>query len=62
LVCPVCGDVIGVYEPLIALEGGSARRTSLALEPMLGSSEEMIIHVGCKSGFDERLARLTGGA
>jgi len=54
LFCAVCGDVIGVYEPLIAVDAGSVRRTSLAIEPTLGSGEEAIAHAGCESDADER--------
>jgi hypothetical protein len=31
--CRRCGDVIGVYEPMILLEDGKARETSRAAEP-----------------------------
>ena len=31
--CHHCGDVIGVYEPLITLVDGRAHETSRALEP-----------------------------
>jgi hypothetical protein len=31
--CPPCGDVIGVYEPMIVLTDGQARITSRAAEP-----------------------------
>jgi hypothetical protein len=30
--CHHCGDVIGVYEPMIVLAGGEARKTSKAAE------------------------------
>jgi hypothetical protein len=31
--CAHCGEVIGVYEPLIVLEGSGPRLTSRAAEP-----------------------------
>jgi hypothetical protein len=31
--CTHCGDVIGVYEPLVVVADDEARRTSLAAEP-----------------------------
>jgi hypothetical protein len=52
--CPVCGDVIGVHEPLIVVGTGSVRRTSLAMEPALGSGDEVITHAGCESDLGER--------
>lgn len=47
LSCPVCADVIGVYEPVIAFSGAATRRTSLAREPNLASSDEMLVHYAC---------------
>ncbi|MGB0097875.1 MAG: hypothetical protein WBP81_35720 [Solirubrobacteraceae bacterium] len=47
--CPVCAEVIGVYEPVIAVGGGAHRKTSLAREPELASGQEIIIHHGCAS-------------
>ena len=44
--CPVCGDVIGVYEPLVVI-GRLARVSSLAREPLLGSGDEVIVHRAC---------------
>ena len=52
--CPVCGDVIGVYEPLAVVRGESVRRTSLAMEPSLASGEEVITHASCQLGPVER--------
>lgn len=45
--CPVCGDVIGVYEPVLVIGAGRARTSSLLREPRLGSSEDVVIHRGC---------------
>jgi hypothetical protein len=36
--CDRCGDLIGVYEPLVALEDGTARGTSLAAEGHAGGA------------------------
>jgi len=47
VLCPLCGDVIGVYEPLLVVGGGAARRSSLAREPLLGSGEDVIVHHDC---------------
>ena len=48
LLCCVCGDVIGVYEPLLVVGSGSVRTSSLAREPLLGDGEEVIVHRGCR--------------
>jgi hypothetical protein len=34
-VCARCGELLGVYEPLIVIDGSGVRRTSLAAEPEL---------------------------
>jgi hypothetical protein len=34
--CRHCGDVIGVYEPMIVLDEGQARKTSRAVEATPG--------------------------
>lgn len=45
--CPVCSDVIGTYEPVIAVGGSRHRRTSLAREPQLVAGEDVILHHEC---------------
>jgi len=47
VLCSVCGDVIGVYEPLMAVAVGSVRTSSLAREPALGSGPEILAHRAC---------------
>jgi hypothetical protein len=44
--CSVCDDVIGVYEPLVQLGDGFARRTSRAAEPEICSSGHCF-HLEC---------------
>jgi hypothetical protein len=44
--CGACKDVIGVYEPLMHLNGGSATRSSRAAEPEICSSGECY-HFDC---------------
>jgi hypothetical protein len=46
-VCPVCGDAIGVYEPVLVIDGGWARTSSLLREPLLGSGADVVIHRAC---------------
>lgn len=52
--CWVCGDVIGVYEPLVVVAAGSVRSSSLAQEPALRSGHEVLAHHAC--GADLTLA------
>lgn len=42
--CQHCGDVIGVYEPLVMLTDGHPRETSRALEPSLADD---LTHGAC---------------
>jgi hypothetical protein len=58
VVCPLCGDVIGVYEPLLVVGGGFGRRSSLVREPMLGSGEDVIVHHAC--GLELGISGLEG--
>ena len=64
VLCSVCGDVIGVYEPLVAVAVGSVRTSSLAREPALGSGPEILAHLVCgedlRFGGGER-RRLSAG-
>lgn len=56
--CQRCGDVIGVYEPLIVLVGGLPRQTSRAREPDAGSSGADCYHQACyANGRDEDAPR-----
>jgi hypothetical protein len=48
--CPVCSEVIGIYEPVIVITSRDHRRTSLALEPGLATSEETVVHHECAAG------------
>jgi hypothetical protein len=57
--CPLCGDVIGVYEPLLVIGQGAARRSSLAREPLLGSGEDVVVHHAC--GLQLGISGLEGG-
>ena len=44
--CGACEDVIGVYEPLMHLGSGAARRSSRAAEPDVCSSG-VCYHLDC---------------
>jgi len=44
--CGACNDVIGVYEPLMHLKSGSARRSSRAAEPDICSGD-VCYHLDC---------------
>ena len=56
--CAACLDVIGVYEPAVAVLDGVARHTSRAAEPWLPLTGERCYHLGCYSPFADEL----GGA
>ena len=47
--CAYCGGVIGVYEPVIQLLGGTAVTTSRASDPDLSaSSPGLLYHAVCR--------------
>jgi hypothetical protein len=45
--CRRCGDVIGVYEPLVLVEGSAARETAAAAEPGLRALPGARYHRAC---------------
>jgi hypothetical protein len=45
--CAHCGDVIGIYEPLIVVEEQGARQTSRAAEPELPGGPGNHYHRAC---------------
>jgi hypothetical protein len=45
--CERCGDVIGVYDPLVHVAGETARRTSRAAEPDIADVAGRIYHDAC---------------
>ena len=45
--CTVCDDVIGVYEPLVHLDRGLARRTSRVAEPSVTQSGGHCYQLDC---------------
>ena len=45
--CVHCGDVIGVYEPLVACVGDEARETSRAAEPDVADHGAELYHRDC---------------
>ena len=45
--CEHCGDVIGIYEPLIVLTDREARETSRAADPDLHTSHGEHYHRAC---------------
>ncbi len=53
--CPVCDDVIGVYEPIVVLEPGGLRHTSILNEPML-DSDQIVMHRACAQNTSSPLA------
>ena len=45
--CTGCGEVIGVYEPLVRVLDGRARITSRAAEHDACRADEACFHAGC---------------
>lgn len=45
--CDHCADVIGVYEPMVAVFEGEARETSRAAEPAIGAQAAERYHRSC---------------
>jgi hypothetical protein len=60
-ICLVCGDAIGVYEPVLVRVDGQVRITSLAREPALGSANDLLVHVPCGSRLNSELCEASGG-
>ena len=48
VLCAACGDVIGVYEPMIVITAGGARKTSRAREPQLTQDDGILLHAHCE--------------
>jgi hypothetical protein len=47
ILCEGCGDVIGMYEPLVLCTAQGARVTSRAAEPGLQGSDGSLYHRDC---------------
>jgi len=52
--CVECADVIGVYEPLVMVERGGVRLTSLAAEGPLAYRGEGQYHAACYANAQTR--------
>jgi len=54
--CARCGDVIGVYEPLVVMEEDGPRHTSVAADPKLRDDQWERYHRVCyAAAFSQRL-------
>jgi hypothetical protein len=45
--CDACGEVIGVYEPMVVVSEGEARETSRTAEAAIGSQPGQHYHRAC---------------
>lgn len=45
--CAICGDVLGVYEPVVIIDGGGPRVTSQAAESELPRDDAVRYHLAC---------------
>jgi hypothetical protein len=59
--CQGCGEVIGVYEPLVAYDGSGAHTTSRAAEPGLRASTAVYYHRDCYVTPEEPERRMASG-
>jgi hypothetical protein len=52
--CASCGEVIGIYEPLVVLENRTARHTACAAQPQLLAHETgTFYHGSCYTASDQ---------
>jgi len=52
--CARCGDVIGVYEPVVVVEdGGAPHRSSYAAEPELARAHGKRYHRACYAAQEQ---------
>ena len=51
--CRHCGDVIGVYEPIVVREGGEFRETARAAEPGLPLVHGEHYHRACHAALEQ---------
>jgi len=54
--CHSCGDVIGVYEPLVVCDEDGTHTTSRAAEPALQISAAVYYHGDCHAEQSEAIA------
>jgi hypothetical protein len=60
--CQGCGEVIGVYEPVIAYDGSGARTTSRAAEPDLRANAAAYYHRDCYAVIEQPEQQTASGA
>lgn len=54
--CELCGELIGVYEPLVVRSPTGWRTTSVAAEPELRVADLACLHLDCATGNLEATA------
>jgi hypothetical protein len=59
--CARCGAVIGVYEPLVRIVDGIARKTSRAAEPDVAEGSAVCFHAACYDRDVTNALRPTAG-
>jgi hypothetical protein len=60
--CQDCGEVIGVYEPIVAYDGSGARTTSRAAEPDLRANAAACYHRDCYAAIEQPRRQTASGA
>jgi hypothetical protein len=46
-ICAYCGERVGVYEPIVVVDPGGSRTTSLAREQELEPDRAPVMHADC---------------
>jgi hypothetical protein len=61
--CALCSDVIGLYEPLVVVDAGGTRQSSLAAEPHLAHAHDQrhVYHDACHAAADAAALTRNGG-
>lgn len=54
VICPACGDRIGVYDWMVAVTPAGARETSRAMAPWLEESDAVLVHAKCSHAATTR--------
>jgi hypothetical protein len=56
-VCTICGEVIGMYEPVVAVTEESTRQTSLAHEPGLAEGRPLLVDTSARHRWNPSSGR-----
>lgn len=60
--CQDCGEIIGIYEPVVAYDSSGTRTTSRAAEPDLRASAAAFYHRDCYTAIEQPQQQMASGA